>query len=105
MIFMRGKLSINVSEINLKLVYDELKTRDNCHTIISEGCIMKLNVGPGDKAFRTIVGLLIVALGLWQDMLALSIFGLIIFASGMMSWCPVYAIFKINTIDKKKKNK
>lgn len=66
---------------------------------------MKLNVGTGDKAFRTIAGLLIVATGIWQEMLPVSIIGLVIFASGMMSWCPVYALFKINTIDKNKKKK
>lgn len=66
---------------------------------------MKLNVGRGDKAFRTIVGLLIVSVGIWQQMLPLSVFGLIVFATGMMSWCPVYALFKINTIEKKRKKK
>ena len=66
---------------------------------------MKLNIGPNDQSFRVVIGLLFVAVGIWQDIMILATVGLLIFATGMMSWCPIYMMFNIDTKGKKKSKK
>ncbi len=63
---------------------------------------MKINVGGVDKVIRIGVGalLLILAatgtLGLWAWI------GIVPLATGLMGWCPAYALFGIKTCSAKK---
>ena len=60
------------------------------------GINMHCNVGKSDKVFRIIIGLVIAILGFvyqsWWGLLAIIPLG-----TAMMSICPLYSIFKINT--------
>lgn len=57
---------------------------------------MKCNMGKTDRIFRTIVGVIIVAAGVYfQSWWGLV--GLIPLGTAAVSWCPMYAPFKINT--------
>ena len=57
---------------------------------------MKANMGKTDKIIRVILGIAIVALGVyfksWWGAL-----GLIPLLTATISWCPLYAPFKIST--------
>ena len=57
---------------------------------------MKCNVGKADRMFRGIVGVVVVAAGLffqsWWGLI-----GLIPLATSLISWCPAYVPFGINT--------
>ncbi len=61
---------------------------------------MKLNVGSIDRLLRIVVGLLIAILGVWFDSWW-GLIGLVPLATGIFSFCPLYAPFKIST---RKKN-
>lgn len=62
---------------------------------------MKKNMGSADKIFRIILGIVIIVLGLiynsWWGLV-----GLIPLLTAFMSFCPLYAPFKISTIKKAK---
>ncbi len=57
---------------------------------------MKKNVGTTDKVVRVVLGLAIIALGIyygsWWGLL-----GLILLATAAFSWCGLYALFGIST--------
>ena len=63
---------------------------------------MKCNVGSADRIVRVILGLVLLALGLfvipggaWKWVLI--VIGAISFVTGLASRCPAYVLFKINT--------
>jgi hypothetical protein len=57
---------------------------------------MTCNVGKGDKFFRIIVGLAIGAVGIYfQNWLGL--IGIVPLLTGIINFCPLYTLFKINT--------
>jgi hypothetical protein len=57
---------------------------------------MKQNVGKTDKLIRIIAGLLIIALGIyfssWWGLVAI-----VPLATALTGFCPVYALFGVNT--------
>jgi hypothetical protein len=57
---------------------------------------MTCNMGKGDKIFRGVMGIAILAVGLyfqsWWGLI-----GLIFLATAFLSFCPMYVPFKINT--------
>lgn len=61
---------------------------------------MKLNVGGTDRLLRVIAGLIIVILGVvyssWWGLI-----GIILMATGIFQFCPLYALLKLNTLKKK----
>lgn len=59
--------------------------------------IMKKNVGYWDSIIRTIVGAAIVSLGMFYDNYW-GLLGIILVFSGVVSFCPIYQIFKIETV-------
>lgn len=59
--------------------------------------IMKKNVGYWDSIIRTIVGAAIVSIGMFYDNYW-GLLGLILVFSGVVSFCPIYRIFKIATV-------
>lgn len=63
---------------------------------------MTKNIGNIERILRIVVGLVLIALaatgtvGLWGYI------GVVPLATGLMGWCPPYAIFGINTCSMKK---
>ena len=63
---------------------------------------MTKNVGGIDRTLRIVIGLALIAaaatgtVGLWGYI------GLVPLATGLMGWCPPYAIFGFNTCSVKK---
>ena len=60
---------------------------------------MTKNVGSLDKTIRLIVGIFIIVAGVINESL-LGAIGLIPIATALINWCPLYPIFKINTVCK-----
>lgn len=62
---------------------------------------MKCNMGKGDRMVRGILGLIILTAGVfygsWWGLM-----GLIPLFTSMVSWCPAYVPFNINTAGKPK---
>ena len=63
---------------------------------------MKCNVGSADRIVRVVLGLALLALGLfvtpagaWKWVLI--VIGAISFVTGLSSRCPAYMLFKVNT--------
>ena len=67
--------------------------------------MLKKNVGTIDRALRIIVGIALIA-GYFMNPLGslreLYLLGIIPFATGIMSSCPLYSIFGISTCPMKK---
>lgn len=57
---------------------------------------MNKNVGNADKAIRLVIGVGIIVAGVLNESL-LGAIGLIPILTGLLSWCPLYTIFGINT--------
>jgi hypothetical protein len=57
---------------------------------------MTCNMGKGDKILRGVVGIVVLAAGLyfqsWWGLI-----GLIFVGTAFLNWCPLYVPFKINT--------
>lgn len=67
---------------------------------------MKPNVGSLDRIIRAIAGAILIILGLvLKTTLAVSIIllllGVILFATAILRFCPLYVPFKFNTLNKK----
>jgi hypothetical protein len=62
---------------------------------------MKCNIGPVDRLIRLIIGLVIVALGIvfesWWGLI-----GVVLLATVIFKWCPLYVPLKISTMKKEK---
>jgi hypothetical protein len=58
--------------------------------------IMKANVGKIDKIIRVILGLAISIVGLLNSSW-LGLIGIVPILTAIISWCPLYVPFKINT--------
>lgn len=63
--------------------------------------ILKKNVGYIDSIIRVVLGAIAVGLGFLYGgyWLLLGFLGLILVSSGTLSFCPVYRLMKISTID------
>lgn len=62
---------------------------------------MKCNVGKTDKVLRTIIGLALLAGGIAIGSVIMIVLAIIAFFTVVSSWCPVYAIFGIDTCKNK----
>ena len=60
---------------------------------------MKKNVGSADKIIRIILGVLIIALGIYNQSW-LGLVGIAPLFTAFISWCPVYSLIGVST-DKK----
>ena len=61
---------------------------------------MTRNVGNTERAIRVIAGLILVSLVFIGPQTAWGWIGLIPIATGLVGWCPPYALFGINTCKK-----
>lgn len=63
---------------------------------------MAANVGGTDKIVRIVLGVTLLALGLFHVVtgswaVAAYVFGAIALATGLIGFCPAWAVFKVNT--------
>lgn len=58
---------------------------------------MKKNIHPTERAVRIIGGTLLASLGFWGPANAWFLLGLIPLLTGLLGWCPPYALLGINT--------
>lgn len=65
---------------------------------------MKSNVGGIDRILRIVVGLVLIALAATNTVGWWGWLGLVPLATGLMGWCPPYALLGINTCSVKDKS-
>lgn len=58
---------------------------------------MKSNVGGIDRTVRIVAGLVLIALAATGTVGVWGWLGVVPLATGLMGWCPPYAMFGINT--------
>jgi hypothetical protein len=58
---------------------------------------MKKNVGSAERAIRVIAGIAILSLAFVGPQSPWAYFGIIPLATGLMGWCPAYALLGIST--------
>ena len=63
---------------------------------------MKSNVGGIDRILRIVVGLVLLGLTLTGTIGVWGWLGVVLLATGLIGWCPPYAIFGFNTCSTKK---
>jgi hypothetical protein len=65
---------------------------------------MKKNVGSGDKVFRVILGIVVILLGIifhtWWGLI-----GIIPLFTGLVNFCPLYALLGLSTSKKTAESK
>jgi len=59
---------------------------------------MNKNIGKAEKTLRIIVGLVLISLVFIGPQTAWGWLGLIPLITGLVSWCPLYALFKFSTL-------
>ena len=69
---------------------------------------MKKNEGTADRVIRVILGIILIGLGVYFQaswglvaMIVLIIIGLAALVTGIIGFCSLYTLFKINTLNKK----
>jgi hypothetical protein len=58
---------------------------------------MKTNIGNIERILRIVIGLALVVLTVMGTLPAWGYIGVVPLATGLMGWCPPYAIFGIST--------
>jgi hypothetical protein len=58
---------------------------------------MKTNIGNIERILRIVIGLALVVLTVMGTLPAWGYIGIVPLATGLMGWCPPYAIFGIST--------
>lgn len=58
---------------------------------------MKKNVGSTERVIRVILGLFVLSLVFWGPHSLWGLLGLVPLATGLIGWCPPYAILGIST--------
>lgn len=59
--------------------------------------LMKKNVGKIDRILRVVVGLVLTSLAFVGPQNLWFLLGLVLVATGLLGWCPPYAMLGINT--------
>ena len=63
---------------------------------------MKCNVGKTDRLIRMVAGLILLILGIWLHSWLVFILGVILLATAIFKFCPLYIPFKMDTTEKPK---
>ena len=58
---------------------------------------MKKNVGTIERVIRVVVGLFVLSLAFWGPESVWGFLGLVLIATGLIGYCPPYALFGIST--------
>lgn len=59
---------------------------------------MKANVGQADRAIRVVLGLILIAAGLYFDIWFWAV-GIILLLTAVFKWCLLYRIFGVSTCE------
>ncbi|MFN8776246.1 MAG: DUF2892 domain-containing protein [Flavobacteriales bacterium] len=59
---------------------------------------MKVNVGKADRSIRIILGLLLLAGGLYFEQWFWAV-GIVFLVTALFRWCPMYKLFGVNTCE------
>ena len=62
---------------------------------------MKKNIHPIERGIRVIGGIAVASLAFWGPTNKWFLFGLIPVATGLIGWCPPYALLGISTCPRK----
>jgi len=62
---------------------------------------MKKNIHPIERVFRIVIGAALSSLAFWGPSSYWFLLGLIPIATGLVGWCPPYAMLGISTCPKK----
>lgn len=62
---------------------------------------MKTNIHPVERTARVVVGLAVASLAFWGPANKWFLLGLVPVATGLVGWCPPYALFGISTCSRK----
>ena len=62
---------------------------------------MKVNIHPIERAVRVVIGLGLVSLAFFGPANKWFLLGLVPVATGLLGWCPPYALFGISTCPRK----
>ena len=62
---------------------------------------MKKNIHPIERGVRVIGGIVIASLSFWGPTNKLFLLGLIPVATGLIGWCPPYALLGVSTCPRK----
>lgn len=63
---------------------------------------MKPNMGKVDRSIRAVLGLLLVASGLYYDMWFWAV-GVVFLLTAAFRWCPLYRLFGVSTCEVRSK--
>jgi hypothetical protein len=63
---------------------------------------MKPNMGKVDRSIRAVLGLLLVASGLYYDMWFWAV-GVVFLLTAAFRWCPLYRLLGVNTCEVRSK--
>lgn len=63
--------------------------------------MFKQNVGSADRIVRAVVGLALIAMAVFGQGMAWGWIGLVPLATSVVSYCPAYSIFGLNTCGRK----
>lgn len=63
---------------------------------------MKYNVGKTDRLIRLVAGLILLVFGIWLHSWLVVILGVILLATGIFKFCPLYLPLKMDTTEKPK---
>jgi hypothetical protein len=58
---------------------------------------MKMNVGTVDKVLRIVLGLVLLSLVFFGPKSYWGLVGLVLIATALSNWCPVYSLFGLST--------
>ena len=58
---------------------------------------MKPNVGSADKIVRIILGVFLLSLTMWGPQTLWGLVGIVLLATALVNWCPIYAMTKLST--------
>ena len=67
-----------------------------------KGDFMKKNIHPVERVIRVVAGLALTSLAFWGPSNYWFLLGAIPLATGLVGWCPPYALFGISTCAKSK---
>ena len=57
---------------------------------------LRKNIGKLDRGLRTTLGIIVLALGIYYQSWW-GVIGLVLLVTATISWCPIYAPFKLST--------
>jgi hypothetical protein len=64
--------------------------------IVSKENAMKRNIGDIDRDIRLILGMVLLVIGVMLNSWV-GLVGIVLLGTGILDWCPIYAIFKLDS--------